>query len=138
VIDYRTQANEDAPTHTEQAAFPALTLVKLAEQASSVQQIYKNFVLLNVNNHCIRMAVMQGEYRWHQHPHSDECFLVVEGKLEIDIKDGNTVELKPGEALTIPKGTIHRTRSHQRCVNLCFETSTAYTDVVFEQDPPAT
>jgi mannose-6-phosphate isomerase-like protein (cupin superfamily) len=79
------------------------------------------------------MAVMQGEFRWHRHPHSDECFLVLEGELEIDLAGGESFRLKPGEAFTIPAGTIHRTRSSVRTVNLCFEDRNAYTDVVFEE-----
>ena len=136
MIDYRTRQNEDVAPHTEQAAFPALTIVNLGKQASCVQQIYKNFVLVNVNDHCVRMAVMQGEYRWHQHPHSDECFLVLEGELEIDLEAGRTVRLRPGDAFTIPAGTVHRTRSHIRTVNLCVERRNAYTDVIFQDDQP--
>ena len=105
---------------------------KLSFTRNSVDQSYKNFVLVNINNHCVRLAVMQGEFRWHQHPRSDECFLVVEGELEIDLADGRTFRLKPGEVFTIPAGVIHRTRSHARAVNLCFEDRNAYTDVVFE------
>lgn len=135
LIDYRTQKNDEATTtHTEQAAFPALALVNLAAQASSVQNVYHNFVLVAVNDHCVRMAVMQGEYRWHQHQHSDECFLVLEGELEIDLKSGKTVRIRPGEVFTIPAGTLHRTRSHIKTVNLCFEQMSAYTDVIFEDD----
>jgi mannose-6-phosphate isomerase-like protein (cupin superfamily) len=132
MTDYRTQPNEDVVTHIEQAAFPALAIVDLKREAASVEQDYKNFVALNVNNHCVRLAVMQGEFRWHQHPRSDECFLVLEGELEIDLADGQTFRLKPGDAFTIPAGVIHRTRSRARAVNLCFEDRNAYTDVVFE------
>ena len=45
--------------------------------------------------------------------------------------DGRTFRLKPGEVFTIPAGVIHRTRSHARAVNLCFEDRNAYTNVVF-------
>jgi len=136
MTDYRTNQN-DQGTHSEDAAFPGLTVVNLKQQADSVDQTYKNFVLVNINNHCVRLAVMQGEFRWHQHPRSDECFLVVEGDLEIDLADGRTFRLKPGEVFTIPAGVIHRTRSHARAVNLCFEDRNAYTDVVFEDSERA-
>jgi mannose-6-phosphate isomerase-like protein (cupin superfamily) len=132
MTDYRTEQNEQGVTHSEEAAFPGLTVVNLKQEAASVDQTYKNFVVLNINNHCVRLAVMQGEFRWHQHPRSDECFLVMEGELEIDLADGRTFCLKPGEVFTIPAGVIHRTRSHARAVNLCFEDRNAYTDVVFE------
>jgi mannose-6-phosphate isomerase-like protein (cupin superfamily) len=132
MTDYRTNQNDQSDTHTEDPAFPALTVVNLKRQADSVDQNYKNFVVVNINNHCVRLAVMHGEFRWHQHPRSDECFLVVEGDLEIDLADGRTFRLKPGEVFTIPAGVIHRTRSQTRAVNLCFEDRNAYTDVVFE------
>ena len=132
MTDYRTNQNDRGDTHSEDAAFPGLTVVNLKQQSDSVDQNYKNFVVVNINNHCVRLAVMQGEFRWHQHPRSDECFLVVEGDLEIDLADGRTFRLKPGEVFTIPAGVIHRTRSHARAVNLCFEDRNAYTDVIFE------
>jgi mannose-6-phosphate isomerase-like protein (cupin superfamily) len=137
MTDYRTNQNDQGRTHSEDAAFPGLTVVNLKQQADSVDQTYKNFVVVNINNHCVRLAVMQGEFRWHQHPRSDECFLVVEGDLEIDLADGRTFRLKPGEVFTIPAGVIHRTRSHARAVNLCFEDRNAYTDVVFEDSERA-
>ena len=132
MTDYRTQRDQDLLTHVEEPSFPALTVVNLKREADAVEQVYKNFVVLNVNNHVIRMAVMEGEFRWHKHPHSDECFLVVEGELEIDIAQDRTFYLKAGDVFTIPKGVVHRTRSRSRAVNLCFEDRNAYTDVVFE------
>jgi mannose-6-phosphate isomerase-like protein (cupin superfamily) len=133
MTDYRTQRNEDCLTHVEDPLFPPLTIIDLKREAASVDQTYKNFVVFKVNNHCIRLAVMQGEFRWHQHPRSDECFLVLEGELEIDFADGQTVRLQPEEAFTIPAGTTHRTRAKVRTVNLCFEDAQAYTDVIFEE-----
>jgi mannose-6-phosphate isomerase-like protein (cupin superfamily) len=111
MTDYRTRRDEDTVTHVEEGLFPPLTIVDLKREAASVEQTYKTFVVLKVNNHCIRLAVMRGEFRWHQHPHSDECFLLLEGELDIDLATGQTFRLKPGEAFTILAGAIHRTRS---------------------------
>ena|SRR5215472_1323146 len=135
MTDYRTQREQGLPTHVEEPSFPPLTVVNLKREADAVEQVYKNFVVMNVNNHAVRMAVMEGEFRWHKHPRSDECFLVVEGELEIDIAGSKTFHLKAGDAFTIPAGVVHRTRSHSRAVNLCFEDRNAYTDVVFEDAP---
>ena len=57
--DYRTNRNDQGSTHNEDAAIPGLTVVNLKQQADSVEQAYKNFVVVNVNNHCVRLAVMQ-------------------------------------------------------------------------------
>jgi mannose-6-phosphate isomerase-like protein (cupin superfamily) len=128
-------SGEPQSPNNEQPAFPRLGMVNLNHVAANVTDVYCNFVLNAINDHCVRIAVMQGEYRWHQHPHSDECFLVVEGQLEIDLADGRTIHLHPGELFTIPKGVVHRTRASVRTVNLCFEHRTAYTDVEFVAAP---
>jgi mannose-6-phosphate isomerase-like protein (cupin superfamily) len=136
MTDYHIQPDDDHVTREEAASFPALTVVDLNSAASSVQQPYKNFVVFNVNNHCVRIAVMQGEFRWHHHPHSDECFLVLDGQLQIDLSDGRSFRLQPGEAFTIPAGVVHRTRAQGRTVNLCFEERDAYADAIFIDDAP--
>ncbi len=135
MTDYRTQGQDDTVTHSETAAFTGLTVVDLKREAAAVTQPYKNAVIVQVNDHCVRLAVMQGEFRWHRHPRSDECFLVLDGRLEIDLAGGKTLTVQPGEVCTIPAGVVHRTRSQARAVNLCFERLDAYTDVVFEADP---
>jgi mannose-6-phosphate isomerase-like protein (cupin superfamily) len=86
-----------------------------------VDKAYDNFILENVNDHCLRIAVMQGEYRWHYHNNTDELFVVLEGELKIEIKDNDTVFLKPGEFIKIPSKIIHKTSAATRTVNLCFE-----------------
>jgi mannose-6-phosphate isomerase-like protein (cupin superfamily) len=121
-------------TRNEVPAFPHLSRIDLKHAAAVVNEPYRNFVVARVNNHCVRMAVMQGEYPWHQHPRSDEWFLTLEGCLEIDLVDGQTIILNPGEAFTVPAGTVHRTRSKVRSVNLCFEHLSAYTDVEFTDE----
>ena len=92
--------------HVEEPAFAPLVAINVKREADSVQEAYKNFVLNRVNDHCIRVAVMHGEYPWHHHPRSDETFLVVEGVFEIDLDGGRTVTLRPGELFTIPAGTV--------------------------------
>ena len=49
----------------------------------------------------------EGDFVWHSHPETDETFLVVEGKLRIDFRDGS-VELGPGEMFVVPKGVEHK------------------------------
>jgi mannose-6-phosphate isomerase-like protein (cupin superfamily) len=67
------------------------------------------------------MSVFEGEYRWHSHPDSDEFFLVVEGRLQIDFAEADTVELSSWQCLVVPAGTVHRTRAIGRTVNITFE-----------------
>lgn len=105
----------------------------LKEISDRVEKAYDNFILETVNDHCLRIAVMQEEYKWHYHAHADELFIVLEGELRIEIKDHETVQLKPGEFIKIPARTIHKTSATTRTVNLCFEKND--TDTIFVEQP---
>ncbi len=82
---------------------------------------YDNHPIATVNDHVVRISTMTQPYHWHFHPNSDETFLVLEGRLAIEFETG-TVELDPGQLLTIPSGVRHRTYPvGPRSVNLTFE-----------------
>lgn len=113
----------------ESVRFAPLQVVDLAAEAAAVSEPFRNQVMSRVNGSCLRLAVFNGVFRWHHHPRSDELFLVVEGTLVIDLEGGTELRLGPWQAVTIPAGTIHRTRAIGRTVNLCFEELAA--DTVF-------
>jgi mannose-6-phosphate isomerase-like protein (cupin superfamily) len=95
-----------------------------------VTDAYRNVSLSDVNDHEIRMSVMTEQFRWHRHPDSDETFFGVDGELVIEFQDREVV-VKPGQFVTVPAGTLHRTRpAGERSVNLTFERSGAAT--IFE------
>lgn len=105
----------------ETARHPALTVVDIRAEQAAVTEAYRNQVLVDVNADCLRLAVFEGEYRWHHHPESDELFLVVAGTLQIDLADGRSLELTEWQSVVIPAGTVHRTRAIGRTVNLTYE-----------------
>jgi mannose-6-phosphate isomerase-like protein (cupin superfamily) len=109
-----------------------LEKINLQEITKDIKDQHVNFAVSNINNHCLRIAVFSGEYKWHYHSNSDELFMVLEGELLIDFKDKDTAVLKPNDTLLIPAGTIHRTRAKQRTVNLCFEDINADTIIIDE------
>jgi mannose-6-phosphate isomerase-like protein (cupin superfamily) len=119
---------------SEPVEHPSLTLINVTQEAAAIRSRYRNVVLNRINASCLRLAVMVGEYPWHNHPHSDELFLVVEGRLIIELLDGPSFTLEPWQAVTIPAGIVHRTRAEERTVNLCFEDLAADT-VLLDQDP---
>ena len=125
---FSPQSYEDEPVR-----YPPLQVVDLTAQAAEATEGYSNIVINRVNQHCLRLAVFDGDYPWHHHPGSDELFLVVDGRLLIDLEDGRTLRLGPWQAATVPAGTVHRTRTEGRTVNLCFEELAA--DTVFVDGP---
>jgi mannose-6-phosphate isomerase-like protein (cupin superfamily) len=116
----------------EPVSYPPLQVVDLAALGAGIAEEYRNLVVHQINQHCLRLAVFDGTYPWHQHPGSDELFLVVDGCLIIDLADGKSLRLGPWQAATVPAGTVHRTRTEGRTVNLCFEMLGA--DTVFTDD----
>ncbi len=112
---------------SEPVRFPPLVVVDLAIEAAAVTDVYRNQVISQVNTSCLRLAILSGDYPWHQHPDSDELFLVMEGKFEIELADGRTLKLGPWQSVVVPAGTVHRTRGVGRTVNLSFETVAAET-----------
>lgn len=117
-----------AQEYSAQAArYPALSVVDIRVEQAAIAESYSNHVLVDVNTDCMRLAVFEGEYRWHQHPDSDELFLVVEGTLQIDLAGGDRLELTEWQSVVIPAGTVHRTRAIGRTVNLTCEKNGAQT-----------
>ena len=112
---------------SEPVRFPPLVVVDLASEASAVTDPYRNQVISQVNTSCLRLGVITGDYPWHQHPRSDELFLVMEGKFEIELADGRTLRLGPWQSVVVPAGIVHRTRGVGRSVTLCFESVAAET-----------
>jgi mannose-6-phosphate isomerase-like protein (cupin superfamily) len=109
------------------ALYPALTVIDVHAEQSRVTESYKNQVLLNINADCMRLSVFEGQYRWHQHPDSDELFLVVEGQLQIEFESGAHVTLREWQSIVVPAGTVHRTRAVGRTVNITYEKQNAQT-----------
>lgn len=83
---------------------------------------WSNQTLTKVNDSVVRLGVVEGEFHWHKHDNDDEFFFVTEGQLLIDL-EGKTIELNPGQGVTISKGVMHRPRAPKRTVMLMVETS---------------
>jgi len=97
-----------------------LELIDVQRLVDACKEPWYNQTLCRVNDCVVRLGVVQGEFHWHKHDLEDEFFYVVEGRLLIDL-EGRTVELLPKQGLTVPKGTMHRTRAPERTVVLMME-----------------
>lgn len=64
----------------------------------------------DVNDAQVKLARFEGAFDWHHHADEDEAFLVLEGRIALDFRDG-TVELGPHDFLVVPRGTEHRPRA---------------------------
>lgn len=80
-----------------------------------------NQTLSQVNDAVVRLGIFQGEYHWHKHDCEDECFIVLEGELVIDLEGRESVRLGRHLGFTIPRGVVHRTRAAGKTVVLMIE-----------------
>jgi mannose-6-phosphate isomerase-like protein (cupin superfamily) len=104
-------------------------VVNLSSESTTAKS-YDNHSIAKVNDHEVRISTMTEAYHWHSHPDSDESFLALEGGLFIDFED-RTVELLPGQMITVSRGVGHRTRPiSKRSVNLTFERAGAQTEML--------
>jgi mannose-6-phosphate isomerase-like protein (cupin superfamily) len=64
-------------------------------------------VIAEMNDYQFKVVKLQGDFIWHDHKDTDETFIVIEGTLRIDFRDG-AVEIGPGEMFVVPKGVEHK------------------------------
>ena len=96
--------------------------VNIKEQFSELIKIWSPKAIAWLNDYEVRIAIVKGDYHWHQHLHSDELFMVVEGELRIDFRD-RSILLKEGELLVVPKATEHKPFAEKPCRILLIESS---------------
>ena len=105
----------------DDAAFAQLALIDVTAEAAAHTPWF-NETLTTVNDAVVRLGVLEGEFHWHKHDEEDEFFLVLDGTLLIDLKDGErTVTLERHQGLTVPRGVVHRTRAPARTTVLMIE-----------------
>lgn len=84
-----------------------LTKVNLAEKFLRFSALWSPKIVAELNDNDVKLATVQGEFVWHHHAEEDEMFMVLDGELTIELRDGQ-VTLGPGELVVIPKGVEHR------------------------------
>ena len=67
-------------------------------------------IIAQMNDYQFKLVRLQGEFVWHEHTDTDETFIVLEGSLVIDFKEGS-VTLNAGEMVVVPNGCLHRPRA---------------------------
>jgi mannose-6-phosphate isomerase-like protein (cupin superfamily) len=64
-------------------------------------------VIAEMNDYQFKVVKLEGDFVWHDHPETDETFMVIDGQLRIDFRDGS-VTVGPGEVYVVPKGVEHK------------------------------
>ena len=81
--------------------------INLAEKLGGFSEHWSPRTVTTYNGHDVMVVKVEGEFVWHKHDETDDFFLVLRGRLVIQLRDGD-VELGPGELFVVPKGVEHR------------------------------
>lgn len=85
-----------------------------------IPELWSPRIVARVDDYEIKLARIEGEFMWHAHRDADELFWIVEGELDIELRD-RVVHLRPGDVFVVPKGTEHRPVARGECRIALFE-----------------
>jgi quercetin dioxygenase-like cupin family protein len=84
--------------------------ISLAHEAGQLTEFWSQRVVAQGNGNLFKVAKGTGSTEWHSHDDQDETFLLLDGRLTVQFRDGD-VELTAGDLLVIPRGVEHRPRA---------------------------
>ena len=79
--------------------------VRFSEKLSRITELWQPRVVAELNDYQFKVVRIEGDFIWHDHPETDEAFIVLSGQLRIDMRDG---------AVTIGPGAETAARSYSR------------------------
>jgi len=88
----------------------SLSVVSLAEAFAKFQEAWSPKIVGDVNDMQVKVVKLRGEFLWHHHDAEDELFLVVAGRLRMQLRDGDR-DVGPGEFIIVPRGVEHCPRA---------------------------
>lgn len=81
--------------------------INFSEKLEMIAELWQPRVVAEMNDYQFKLVRIQGDFIWHDHPETDETFIVLDGVLRIDFRDG-AVRLGPGEMFVVPRGVEHK------------------------------
>ena len=94
--------------------------INLADKLSRLDEFYSPRTVAELNDYKVAVVKAKGDFVWHKHDETDDFFLVIKGRLTIQLRDGD-VELGPGELFVVPKGVEHCPRADEEVHVLLIE-----------------
>ena len=94
--------------------------INLNQKLSLFSEHWSPKVIAEMNDYQFKLVKIKGDFVWHNHDHTDETFIVLEGSLRIDFRVGS-VTLNEGEMYVVPKGIEHRPYAEEEAKVLLIE-----------------
>ena len=81
--------------------------INFQDKLARIPDFWQPRVVAEMNDYQFKLVRIQGDFLWHDHAETDETFIVLEGRLRIDFRDG-AVDIAAGEMFVVPKGVEHK------------------------------
>jgi mannose-6-phosphate isomerase-like protein (cupin superfamily) len=94
--------------------------VDLAEKLALIDEHFRPKMIAAFNDHKVELVKVKGDFVWHSHLETDDLFLVLAGRITIQLRERN-VELGPGELFIVPRGVDHCPRADEEAHVLLIE-----------------
>src|SRR5574338_1168755 len=94
--------------------------IRFKDKFSKFSEQWSPKIIAQMNDYHFKIARIEGEFVWHDHPETDEVFIVLRGQLELQFRDGSVL-LNEGELFVVPKGIEHRPVAKEECQILLVE-----------------
>lgn len=94
--------------------------INFREKLEIFREQWSPKVIAELNDYQFKLVKLQGEFIWHAHKHTDEAFIVLEGRMSIELRDGK-VDLSKGEMYIVPRGIEHKPFAREECSVLLIE-----------------
>jgi mannose-6-phosphate isomerase-like protein (cupin superfamily) len=95
-------------------------VINLAQKFALFSEQWSPRIVGELNDSYVKLAKVQGEFVWHHHEQEDELFLVIKGRLLMQLRDGDRW-VEEGELIIIPRGVEHRPVAPDECQILLLE-----------------
>lgn len=95
--------------------------VNLAEKFSKVTELWKPYVVAELNGQMVKLDKIKGEFVFHHHDNEDELFLVVKGRFRMEFRDRPHEWIEEGDFIVVPRGVEHKPVAEEECWFLLFE-----------------
>ena len=82
-------------------------VINFKEKFELFKEQWNPKVIAEMNDYQFKLVKLQGDFVWHQHADTDETFIVIDGELRIDLREG-PVTVGAGEMFIVPKGVEHK------------------------------
>lgn len=99
-----------------------IDMINIEQKFELIQDYWSPKIIGELNGQHVKLAKIKGDFIWHHHDHEDEMFMVIKGKLIMELRD-KTITAEKGEIIIVPKGVEHlpKTEANQEVWIMLFE-----------------